>query len=200
MRQFTEEEAEDFLEKNKFKVAKRAFVKNKEQLKKIKIPFPWVMKVSSNKIMHKAKINGVILNIDSIEKAETSLSKLSKIKFFEKAIIQETIKGKEIVIGIKYTPEFKHVIMFGKGGSAVEKDKDVSFRIFPVKEKDISKMIKDTKISEEIDDKELKQIKNIINLIQRIIKKYPKILELDINPLFVDDKKAIIADARIIFM
>ncbi len=197
MKQFTEKEAEDFLEKNKFNVAKRAFVKNKKQLKKIKIPFPWVMKISSKKIMHKAKINGIILNIDSIEKAEQSFSQLSKIKYFEKAIIQETIKGKEIVIGVKHTSEFEHVIMFGKGGHDVEKNKDVSFRIFPIK--NTSQMIKETKISEELNDKETKQIKNTLEKIQKIIKKYPKILELDINPLFIDDKKATIADARIIF-
>lgn len=197
MRQFTEKEAERFLEKNKFNVVKRAFAKNKEELKKIKIPFPWVMKISSKKIMHKAKISGVILNIDSIEKAEQSFSQLSKIKFFERVIIQETIKGKEIVIGIKHTPEFKHVIMFGKGGTSVEKEKDVSFRIFPIK--DISQMIKETKIAEELNEKEIKIIKNIIEKIQKIIKKYPKILELDINPLFVDDKVATIADARIVF-
>jgi hypothetical protein len=197
MLQFTEEEAERFLEKNKFNVAKRAFAKKINELEKIKIPFPWVMKISSTKIMHKAKIDGVILNIDSIEKAKQSFSKLSKIKYFEKVIIQETIRGKEIVIGIKHTPEFKHVIMFGKGGHDVEKDKDVSFRIFPIK--DTSKMIKDTKISEELNDKETKQIKNTLEKIQKIIKKYPKILELDINPLFIDDKRATVADARIVF-
>lgn len=197
MKQFTEKEAEDFLEKNKFNVAKRAFVKNKKQLKKIKIPFPWVMKISSKKIMHKAKINGIILNIDSIEKAEQSFSQLSKIKYFEKAIIQETIKGKEIVIGVKHTSEFEHVIMFGKGGTSVEKEKDVCFGVFPIK--NISKMIKDTKIFKELSKKEIQNTKNIIEKIQKIIRKYPKIIELDINPLFIDDKIATIADARIVF-
>jgi acyl-CoA synthetase (NDP forming) len=62
MKQFTEKEAEDFLEKNKFPVVQREFIKNKKDLKKIKISFPWVMKVSSTKIMHKAKIGGVKTN------------------------------------------------------------------------------------------------------------------------------------------
>jgi hypothetical protein len=199
MQSFTEKQAEDFMEKNNFSVAKRSFAKTKSQLSKIKIPFPWVMKISSSKIMHKAKIGGVILNIESIEQAEQSYSQLSKMQFFEEVIVQEMIRGKEIVIGIKKTPEFGHIIMFGKGGSSVEKDKDVSFRIFPAQEKDIKEMIKETKISQELDSQELEQIKYIFEKIQTLIRKNPKLSELDINPLFVNDKNAIIADTRIVF-
>lgn len=198
MRQLTEKEAESFLEKNKFQVVKRAFVKNKKDISKIKIPFPWVMKISSSKIMHKAKLGGVILNIESIEQAEQSYSQLSKIQFFEEAIIQETIRGKEIVLGIKKTPEFAHVIMFGKGGTSVEKERDVSFRILPLEKKDTNEIIKETKISQDLTKKETKNIQNIIKKIQLLIKKYPKIQELDINPLLVNEKRAIVADARLV--
>jgi len=199
MKQFTEKEAESFLEKNKFQIAKRAFVKNKKDLLKIKIPFPWVMKISSSKIMHKAKLGGVILDIESIEQAEQSYSQLSKIQFFEEAIIQEMIRGKEIVIGIKNTPEFGHAIMFGKGGTSVEKEKDVSFRILPLRDKDISEIIKETKVSQDLTEKETKNIQNIIKKIQILIKNNPKIQELDINPLLVNEKHAIVADARLVF-
>ena len=199
MKQLTEKEAENFLEKNKFNVAKRTTVSNKSQLSKVKIPFPWVMKISSKKIMHKVKVGGVILNIDSIEKAEESFSKLSKIQFFEEVIIQEMIRGKEIVIGVKNTQEFGHTIMFGKGGSDVEKEKDISFRIFPVEPKDINEMIRETKISQDLTPKELENIKETMKKIQSLIKKHPELEELDINPLIVNEKQAITADARLIF-
>lgn len=199
MKQLTEKEAEDFLEKNKFDVAKRTTISNKSQLTKVKIPFPWVMKVSSKKIMHKVKVGGVILSIDSIEKATQSFEQLSKIQFFEEAIIQEMIRGKEIVIGVKNTSEFGHTIMFGKGGSDVEKNKDVSFRIFPLEDKDISEMIKETSISKELSVKELENIKEIIKKIQNLIKHNENLEELDINPLLVNEKRAITADARLIF-
>lgn len=199
MKQLTEKEAEDFLEKNKFDVAKRTTISNKSQLTKVKIPFPWVMKVSSKKIMHKVKVGGVILGIDSIEKATQSFEQLSKIQFFEEAIIQEMIRGKEIVIGVKNTSEFGHTIMFGRGGSNVEKNKDVSFRIFPLESKDINEMIKETTISQELTQKELEQIKNVMEKIQLLIKKNSNLEELDINPLLVNEKQAVTADARLIF-
>jgi hypothetical protein len=43
------------------------------------------------------------------------------------------------------------------------------------------------------------QIKITLKKIQSLIKKYPKIQELDINPLFINDKASTIADARIVF-
>ena len=199
MKQLTEKEAEDFLEKNKFDVAKRTTASKKSELSKVKIPFPWVMKISSKKIMHKVKVGGVILNVDSIEKAEQSFEQLSKIQFFEEVIIQEMIRGKEIVIGVKNTSEFGHTIMFGKGGSDVEKNKDVSFRIFPLEDKDITEMIKETIISKELSVKELENVKEIIKKIKTLIKHNKNLEELDINPLLVNEKQAITADARLIF-
>jgi len=200
MQSLTEKEAEDFLEKNKFDIAKRANVKDSKELEKIKIPFPWVMKLSSTKIMHKAKLGGVILNINSLEKAKESFNQLSKIEGFEEVIIQEMLSGEEIVIGIKKTPEFQHVLMFGKGGSKVEQEKDVAFRIFPLKEKDINEIMNDTKFFSNIKNTiNIEELTKIIKQTQKLVENYPKISELDINPLMINDKIAKIADARLVF-
>jgi hypothetical protein len=198
MQQFTEKEAEDFLEKNKFPVAQREFIKNKKDLKKIEIQFPWVMKVSSKKIMHKAKIGGVKTNISSIDQAEKHFGNISKIEGFEEAIVQRQLHGKEIILGIKATPEFGHVIMFGKGGTNIEQEKDVSFRIIPIKEEEIISMIKDTKFSKELEERELKNCVAAIKKLQEIIQKNTNIIELDINPLIVNELNYIVADARYI--
>jgi hypothetical protein len=199
MQQLTEKEAEDFLEKNKFKVVKRSIAKNTKEINKIKIPFPWVMKISSKKIMHKAKIGGVILNIDSYQKAKDSFEKLSKIKNFEEVIIQEMILGAEMVVGIKKTPEFGHVLMFGKGGSKLEQEKDISFRIVPLKEKDMYEIFNETGFFSLIKDKiNLEELIKTIKKVQNLIKKYPNIIEFDINPLIINKKTAITVDARLV--
>lgn len=196
MQQFTEKEAEDFLEKNKFPVAQREFVKNKKDLKNIKISFPWVMKISSKEVMHKAKIGGVKTNIQTIEQAEKHFESISKIKNFEEAIIQRQLYGKEIILGIKNTPEFGHVLMFGKGGTKIEEEKDVSFRTIPLKNEDIISMIKDTKFSRELTDREIKNCIEAITKLQELIKKNTRIIELDINPLIVNELNYMVADAR----
>ncbi len=198
----TEKEAEEFLEKQGFKIAKRTTAKKIEDITSIqkKISFPWAMKVSSSKVIHKVKVGGVILNIDNSMKAQEAFDKLSKIDNFEEVLIQEMFSGDEAIIGIKKTPEFGHVIMFGKGGSNVEKEKDVSFRVLPASKKEIQAMIKETKFSKILEEKgaDFKLIENILLKMEKLIKEHQNIIELDINPLIITKNSAKIIDARMI--
>ena len=110
------------------------------------------------------------------------------------------ILGQELILGIKKTPEFSQVIMFGKGGTDVEKEKDVSFRVIPIKEKDAKEMIEETNIYKTIKSKINKKllIKSLMK-ISELIEHNPKIIELDINPLIVNEKEAVVVDARLQF-
>lgn len=200
-RELTEKEAELFLEKEGFRVIERTIAKNKEELKKIKIDFPWAMKVSSKKISHKAKIGGVNLNITSLEAAEKCFEKLSSLEDFQEVMIQSMFKGDEFIIGIKKTPEFGQVIMFGKGGSDVEKEKDVGFRVLPLNKKESIELIKETKVFKIIEEKKLNLnlITEFILKMSSLAKKYPNLIELDINPLMINKDQSKIIDARIIF-
>lgn len=203
MRQLTEKEAEELLEKEGFKLAKGAIAKNKNELKKIeeKIKFPWAMKISSSQIVHKAKIGGVKLNILNLSEALSSFDELAKIKNFEEVLVQETLKGDELIIGLKKTPEFSHILMFGKGGYNVEEEKDVVFRVLPLTKQDIDDMIRETKIFKTLkkDKANFKGVKKVIQKVVGLATKYNNILEFDINPLFVNEKEAIVADARFLF-
>jgi len=197
---FTEKEAEDFLEKKGFKVAKRVFIKSKSELSSIKskIKFPWVMKISSKHIVHKTKLGGTILNISTQEQAQKAFDKLKKIKDFEGILVQEFIPGKELILGLKHTPEFGLVIMLGAGGTDVEEKKDVSFRVPPITEKEAEEMIKELKICNQIKDCNLKEIKKCLFLLSNLAKENPNIKELDINPLIINKKEAVVVDARIL--
>ena len=194
MKIILEKEAEDFLEKNQFSVVNRNFIKNKSQLKNIKLSFPWVMKVYSRKIIHKNKASGIILNIKNLSQAKHSFNKLSKLKGFQGTIIQEQIKGQELILGLKSTEDFGLSILLGKGGTDVEKIKDITFRIIPINQKDAEQMIKDLKIK--INNKQA-IINNLLKL-NKLALKNKNIQELDINPIILTKDKATIIDARII--
>jgi len=201
-RVLNEKEAEEFLEKEGFLIVKRVAISRIEEIRRAeeKIPYPWVMKVSSTKISHKAKIGGVILNIDNQIKAQNAFEELEKIAGFEEVLIQEMISGEEAIIGLKKTPEFGNAIMFGKGGSKVEELKDVAFRILPISQKEIEGMMKETRFYKTLEEKQsdTKIIKKVIMQVSKLAKKYPKISEIDFNPLFISSNEAKIADARII--
>ena len=108
--------------------------------------------------------------------------------------------GEEAIIGIKKTPEFGHIILFGHGGINVEKEKDVSFRVLPTTKKELKEMIKETKFYKILEEKDvtLEEIEKNIDKIQSLVKKHPNIIELDINPLTISKNKAKVIDARIV--
>jgi succinyl-CoA synthetase beta subunit len=193
----TEKEAEDFLEKEHFDVVERIYIEKKDELKDAveKLSFPLVMKVSGQKIIHKNKVGGIVKNIKDYETALNVFDKLRKIENVQGVMIQKQIKGKEFLLGIKRTPEFGHVIAFGAGGIYTEKLKDTSFRVCPFNKKEARKMINETNIAKDLDKKFSKIIeKNILKLC-KLAKKYPRIKELDINPLI----QGSIIDARIVW-
>ncbi len=190
---YTEKKAGEFLEKNGFKVKKRIFVTKKEQLKKI--PFPFVMKVSGPTIVHKSRLGGVFVNVDNLINAEEDFDKIMKIPGAREVLVQGIVSGRLFILGVKNTPEFEHVIIFGSGGTDVEKKKDVSFRVAPITEKDAAEMILDTKIGKTVTKEEKKfLVENLLKL-SKLVKKYPKISELDINPI-IDGE---VVDPRIVF-
>lgn len=192
-----EKEAEDFLEKRGFKVIKRGFAANLDQVKKIakKLGYPVVLKNTA--LLHKSDKGGVKINIreDEIERVFKELKS-------NKILVQKYIEGREFLLGIKKDATFGHVIAFGIGGIYTEILNDVSFRVYPITRKDAENMIEEIKYKEFYNARGLKinkefLISNILKL-NNLIKSNKRIVELDINPLMVNSKEAIVADARII--
>jgi len=197
MRVLIEKEAEDFLEKGGFNVIRRVYVEKEQELQEAasRLGFPLVMKVSGRGIIHKNKVGGVVKGITDYELAWEVFNKLKKISGAEGVMVQKQIEGKEFLLGIKRTPEFGHVIAFGAGGIHTEKLKDVSFRVYPLDKKEIKKMIREVRISKELNKKAFEIIETNIHKLCGLIKKYQMIKELDINPLI----EGIIVDARIVW-
>ncbi len=207
MRILTEKEAEDFLEKNRFPVAERIVIKKEEQIEEAikKVDFPVSMKVIGKSILHKTDVGGVKLNIKTLDEAKKAFNSLRKIKGFQGVLVQEFVPGKYVLIGLKKTNEFGHVLAFGLGGIFTEVISDVSFRVCPVKEQDALEMIDEIKGKQILygirgqKRVNISAIKKILLKISNLSLKYPKIKELDINPVIVNAKEAKIVDARIIF-
>ena len=197
MKIFTEKEAGDFLDKNGFDVAKRVYIEKNGELKDAleKLDAPWAMKVSGKEIIHKNTVDGVVMNVKNYEAALKVFDKLMKIKGSEGVMIQTQLKGDEFLFGIKKTPEFGHVVAFGAGGTKTEKIKDVAFRVCPFDKQEVKKMIREVRAAEDL-DKSLLEVteKNILKLCA-LAQKYPRIKELDINPLMQGQ----VIDSRIVF-
>lgn len=190
---YTEKEAGEFLKKANFLIHERIFLKKEKELEKLS--FPCVMKVSGPTIVHKARLGGVFVGVKNLKEAKEAYKKIMKISGAKEVLVQKMISGRCFILGIKKTPEFDHVLIFGDGGTDVEKKKDVSFRAVSIKKEDALEMIKDTLIGKTLTkEEEIFLLKNLLAL-SKLAEKFPKISELDINPIM----SGYVIDSRIVF-
>uniref|UniRef100_A0A7C4M2Y5 CoA-binding protein n=1 Tax=candidate division CPR3 bacterium TaxID=2268181 RepID=A0A7C4M2Y5_UNCC3 len=206
--------ADFILNKYKIPIVKSAFAKNKKEASIFskKIGFPVVFKIDSPDIIHKSDVGGVVVGIknekDSGKAYDAIIKNVRKSKPRAKingVIIYEMISGgMDFYIGAKRDPQYGPMIGFGLGGIYVEILKDVSFRLAPLSEFDIEKMLgelRSTKIIEGARGKKALYKKGIIDTlikISNLMINHPEIKELDINPLKVFEDRVIALDNRFI--
>ncbi len=174
----------------------------------LQIGTPVAMKISSPDIAHKSDVGGVVLNVKK-EKVPTTYNKImAQIKKsvpdarIEGILVQQMAPpGHEIIVGLKKDAQFGHAVMFGLGGIFVEIYKDVSFRVVPIDKSDALEMISEVKgypILKGIRGRKPANIEAIAQTLVSVSKMAEKenIIELDINPLIVNESGAIAVDAR----
>ena len=201
-----EREAEDFLEDAGFKVAKRFVCKSVyESLKAAKrFKYPVAMKVVSKKVLHKTDVGGVFLDIKSDQEVKKVFNELKKIRGFEGVMVQKYTEGACLLLGIKKDPTFGHVLVVGAGGIYTEIFKDASFRVCPITKSDAEEMIKELDYYNVLKGSrgktyKLKPVIETLVALSKLTQTNPEINELDINPMILEEKKARIVDARIVF-
>jgi len=171
-----------------------------EALEKLK--FPIVMKV--NGPIHKTDLNGVKLNISTIDQVKTTFQELMFIKGADSVLLQEQKSGIEVFIGASREDAFGHVILCGLGGIFIEVFKDVKSALAPVGTEEALDMISRLKSYPIIQGARGKEGVNeqlfanaIVNL-SALLECAPEIKELDINPLMGNLKDLTAVDARVL--
>ena len=198
------------LEKYKLPYSKSKLASSLERAAKFakEIGFPVALKVISKDIVHKSEANGVKTNLNNEEEvvaAYGEILKSSKKKFprakIDGILVQRMEQGIEVIIGMNRDPQFDAVIMFGLGGVFVEVLKDVSFRIAPIDKKEAEGMIKEIRSKKILEGARGRKPVNISALADMLVNisklsENKKILEIDLNPVVVDDKSARVVDVR----
>ncbi len=202
MHALDESEAKKLLKKYGIPTTNFIVINKLNEIDKIKLKFPMVMKVCSPRILHKTDVGGVILNINDRKELKNSFKKLKK-KFPEEKILIEEMekKGIEIIIGVTKDEFFGKVIMVGIGGIFTEVYKDVSFRKIPINKNDANEMLMDLKAHKIFENFRIKlDKKSLVELIYKISKIVVenKILQMDLNPVFLYEKGLKVIDAKVI--
>jgi len=202
MHALDEGEAKTLLKRYRIPTTNFIVASKLNEIDKVKLKSPMVMKVCSSKLLHKTDVGGVILNINSKNELKNSFKKLKR-KFPEEKILIEEMekKGTEIIVGMIKDEFFGKVIMVGIGGIFTEIYKDVSFRKLPIDENDANEMLMDLKAHKIFENFRIKlDKKSLVELIYKISKIVAenKILQMDLNPVFLYEKGLKVIDAKVI--
>lgn len=205
----SEYQSKKFLSSFGIPTTKEILIKNEEELFKAgeKIGYPLVLKVSSDKIIHKTEQGLVRLNVrrEELSKVYKEILKNSPPEI-EGVLVQEQIKGeREIFIGMKRDKIFGVCVLLGLGGIFTEVIKDISVRCAPLIKKDTFRMMEEIKGSEIFENIRGKKKVNkkifseIIIRVGEVGTRCPEIKEIDMNPLIIkDDGYPVVCDAIII--
>jgi acetyltransferase len=174
--------------------------------------FPVALKISSPDIVHKSDAGGVVLNLDTPEAVEKAYDQVVErvSKGFPQATIDGVLvnkmapPGQEVIIGMNRDPQFGPIILFGLGGVLVEIFRDVALRHLPLDREDALDMIKEIRGYQILagyrgqPPVDIEPLADCLIAVAQIAEEYPKIVEIDLNPVFTYPQGVLVADARII--
>jgi acetyltransferase len=172
-----------------------------------------VLKIMSRDIVHKSDVGGVVLNLtspDAVRAATADILARAKALRPEArisgVIVQAMVvrpKARELILGLADDPTFGTVIVFGRGGTAVEIINDKALALPPLDLQLARDLIERTCVSRLLrayrDVPAVKQdaVAMVLVKLGQMAADIPEIRELDINPLLADETGVLAVDARV---
>jgi acetyltransferase len=172
-----------------------------------------VLKIMSRDIVHKSDVGGVVLNLtnaDAVRMAADDI--LARAKGLRPearisgVIVQAMVvrqKARELILGLANDPTFGTVVVFGRGGTAVEIINDKALALPPLDLQLARDLIERTRVSRLLrayrDVPAVKQdaVAMVLVKLAQMAADIPEIRELDINPLLADEAGVLAVDARV---
>lgn len=168
------------------------------------IGYPVVVKVVSPKIVHKSDVGGVIVGISDDKALGAAFNRMKEIDGFSGIIVDEAVKGVELIVGAKIDEQFGPIVLLGIGGTTTEIYRDVGLGMAPLCELDVERMLEHLKAapllygfrgSEPVDVEALKE--TVIRFSNLVMDLGNIIESIDLNPVICAANECVVADARI---
>ncbi len=170
------------------------------------------LKIVSQDIVHKSDVGGVVLGLGApsvgaaIRAMQDRVGKISPAPHVDGFLLQEMIEragALELIVGMTVDPTFGPVLLFGRGGTAVEAIADTTLALPPLNLNLAQAMIAATRVARQLkgyrNHKPADQAAIAVTLVKlsQMVCDLDEIAELDINPLLADEFGAIAVDTRI---
>ncbi len=177
------------------------------------IGFPVALKILSPDITHKSDVGGVVLGLDASDDVwsaavtmEARISRRFPTAQLQGFTVQRMVQrphAHELIIGLTTDPIFGPVILFGRGGTAVEVVADSAMALPPLNMSLARHLIQRTQVYKLLrgyrdrPPADLDAVCLALIQVSQLVIDRPEILELDVNPLLADAHGVIALDARI---
>ncbi|MFN3593698.1 MAG: acetate--CoA ligase family protein, partial [Thiobacillaceae bacterium] len=175
--------------------------------------FPVVMKINSPDITHKSDVGGVRLGLSSGQavraaylEMQAEVHKRRPDAVLDGVVIEPMLNrpnAREVLVGVVSDPVLGPVIAFGAGGVDVEALEDRAVALPPLNRYLARDLIQRTRIARLLGEfrnrpaANLEALEAVLLRVSEMVCELPWIVEMDINPLLVDEHGAMAADARI---
>ena len=171
------------------------------------------VKILSPDIIHKSDVGGVKLDLtseeavrkaaaDIFERAERLKPSARVVGVTVQAMVRRP-KARELIAGLADDPTFGPVVVFGRGGTAVEIIDDKSMALPPLDLNLAEMLIARTQVSRilkayrDVPAADERAIRLVLVKLSQLAADVPEIRELDINPFLADQNGVIAVDARV---
>jgi acetyltransferase len=172
-----------------------------------------VLKIMSRDIVHKSDVGGVVLNLtsaDAVRRATTDIMARARSMRPDARIsgvmVQAMVvraKARELILGLADDPTFGTVVVFGRGGTAVEIINDKALALPPLDLQLARSLIERTRVSRllrayrDVPAVKPDAVAMVLVKLAQMAADIPEVRELDINPLLADENGVLAVDARL---
>jgi acyl-CoA synthetase (NDP forming) len=169
-----------------------------------------VLKVVSESITHKSDHGGVVLDVRDQQQVRLAFESISAnaVAAYPDAVIEGIAveamarNGLEVIIGLQRDPTFGPTVVFGLGGTLVELLADVSMRVVPFHRTDAARMIGEIRAAPLLHgfrEHPPRDVAAVADIIVRLgeLAELAEIESVDLNPVIVYEKGALVVDASI---
>jgi acetyltransferase len=211
----SEPEARDVLSAYGIPVVRTRVGRDAEEVARLAVGlgFPVALKIVSPQVIHKSDVGGVALDLASSEEVRAATAAMERrLRTHAPAAqlagyaVQEMVRrpgARETIVGAAVDPVFGPVVLFGHGGVAVEVIGDRAVALPPLNAALASELVSRTRIARLLDayrDRpaaDRRALHLVLAQVSQLVVDLAEVVELDVNPLLVDDKGAVALDARV---
>lgn len=171
------------------------------------------LKIASRDLVHKSDVGGVALGLrgrEAVEQAAVdmlarvqSAAPTARLEGFTVEPMRSSAAGLELIVGASGSGDFGPMLLFGEGGTAVEVVADTTLELPPLNLTLARRMIERTRVYRRmrgfrhVPPVDVDAVLLTMLRISQLVVDWPRIAELEINPLLASGSGCVALDARL---